>query len=103
MQLPGKWIEDLRPQTALAAAVARILGVRIGAVGTLLNDAARRKRCSVKLVHNVRVACRRLEAALRLFDPWIGAGDEEATRKLRRRVRGIRRAAGAVRDDDIHA
>lgn len=48
-------------------------------------------------VHDLRVACRRIETWLRL---WSRHGD---ARVVRRGVRGVRRAAGRVRDDEVVA
>ncbi len=105
MKIPGKWIDELCPQTAISAAAGRILKLRIGAVGALLPTKPGKAGCSAKAVHELRVAARRAEAALRLFRPWIeqGSGGDPVCAKMRRRLRDIRRAAGIMRDCDIHA
>ena len=48
-------------------------------------------------VHDLRVACRRIETWMRL---WSWRGD---ARTVRAAVRGVRRAVGAVRDDEVVA
>jgi CHAD domain-containing protein len=49
-------------------------------------------------VHRLRIASRRVDAALRLFEPLL---PPRRTERLRRRIRKVRRAAGAVRDVDV--
>ncbi|MEN6430112.1 MAG: CHAD domain-containing protein [Coriobacteriales bacterium] len=51
-----------------------------------------------KAVHDMRVASRRLREALRLFEPLY---DPHAIDAAYRRVRGITRALGPVRDSDV--
>ena len=52
----------------------------------------------VEGVHDMRVASRRLRAALRLFAPWIAPGD---LRRVKRSVRDVTRALGTVRELDV--
>ena len=52
----------------------------------------------VKAVHRLRTATRRVDAALRLFGPLL---PDRRRRRLRRKVRKIRRAAGLARDLDV--
>lgn len=49
-------------------------------------------------VHDLRVAIRRLQAALGAFDEFL---PKRRTRLVRKQLRGLLRAAGAVRDRDI--
>lgn len=51
-----------------------------------------------ELIHQLRVAIRRAEAALRVFAPLLPRG---RGRWLRRRLQRLRRAAGKVRDFDV--
>lgn len=75
---------------------AGCLGLLIGKVAfqagrCLRNDGADE-------VHDVRVAIRRLQQALRLFEGWLPEGQP---RKIRRRSKAVLKAAGQVRDLDI--
>jgi len=61
------------------------------------------KACAGKLeqpkaVHRLRIATRRADAGLRLFEPLL---PPRRTERLRRRIRKLRRAAGQVRDVDV--
>lgn len=63
----------------------------------------RLKKCAqdvqrVKAVHKLRTATRRVDAALRLFAPMLPDG---RCRRLRKKVRKVRRAAGTPRDLDV--
>jgi CHAD domain-containing protein len=49
-------------------------------------------------VHDMRVASRRLRAALRLFEPWLDTGGAKG---LARDVRRVTRALGSVREIDV--
>lgn len=51
-------------------------------------------------IKELRIACRRLEAALRLWKPFLATGEG---RRARRRLRALRRAFGPVREQDLHA
>jgi CHAD domain-containing protein len=57
-----------------------------------------RRKASVKGVHDLRVALRRLEEVTRLFGPLL---PERAVRRLRRRSRSIRWSLGPVRSADV--
>ena len=105
MKLPGKWIDGLTAGTAVTDGVRRILKIRIGAVSAIIDGMARDGGCGAKRVRDLRVAARRADAALRLFRPWIeeGSNGNPACRTLRKKLREIRRAAGVIRDCDIHA
>jgi CHAD domain-containing protein len=53
---------------------------------------------TARAVHDLRVASRRLQAALDLFDPFLPAGPR---RRLDRRARAMRRAFGTVRNAEV--
>jgi len=75
----------LRQSLALKAAIADCL-----------------KDPSIKPVHRLRSTTRRLEATLELLTLSTGAQLRSNSKPLRRDLRDIRRAAGAVRDLDVH-
>jgi CHAD domain-containing protein len=61
-----------------------------------------RSRASLGIdeVHDLRVALRRYNEALRLFEPWTGRRYSKA---LRRALKPLRKTAGEVRDLDVAA
>lgn len=59
-----------------------------------------RAALGVDEVHDLRVALRRYNEALRLFEPWTGRRYAKA---LRERMRPLRQTAGEVRDLDVAA
>lgn len=74
------------------------------AVRGILKKAASRLReaaggdLSPKALHELRIACRRAEAALRLCED---AADGRASRWLMRRLKSLRSACNDARDDDV--
>jgi CHAD domain-containing protein len=94
----GKWIGDLKPETPLADAARQVLSVRFEVVQELLPRAALEADADVEYVHQLRVGTRRADAALRIFTSCLPA---KVYRKGRRRLRIVRRAAGAARDWDV--
>jgi exopolyphosphatase/guanosine-5'-triphosphate,3'-diphosphate pyrophosphatase len=100
MKLPGKWVEGLASDTPVREAARRVLKLRVDGAETLLDEAARKGKKDAKAVHQARVGTRRAEAALALFAPWL---DAERVAPVAKALRKIRRAAGRVRDCDVHA
>ncbi len=52
----------------------------------------------IELVHDLRVACRRAEAAIQFFGPLLV---RKPTRRVRKLLRKVRRTAGKLRECDI--
>src|SRR5690349_7794695 len=94
----GKWITDLRADTPLPEAAQRVLAVRLEVVGHYLPRAVQEPDRDPEFVHQLRVGTRRADAALRIFRPCL---PRKVYKKARRRLRELRRAAGAVRDWDV--
>lgn len=94
----GKWISDLRPDTPLADAARHVLGVRLRVVLECLPRAALESDSDIEHVHQLRVGTRRADAAFRIF---AGCLPKKVRREGRRRLRQLRRAAGAARDWDV--
>jgi CHAD domain-containing protein len=94
----GKWIEDLRPDTLLPEAARHVLRVRLQVVGEYLPKAALNSEEDIEYVHQLRVATRRADAAVRIFEDCLPA---KAYRQARRHLRRLRRAAGGARDWDV--
>jgi CHAD domain-containing protein len=94
----GKWIEGLTADTPLEEAARKVLGVRLRLVAEWLPRAVDEAERDVEHVHQLRVSTRRADAALRIF---AGVLPRRAYREARRRLRTLRRAAGAARDWDV--
>lgn len=94
----GKWISDLKPDTPLAEAARHVLFVRLQVVRDYLPRAALEADKDIEYVHQLRVGTRRADAALRIFANCL---PKKSYRKARRRLKKLRRAAGAARDWDV--
>lgn len=94
----GKWISDLKPDTPLAEAARHVLFVRLQVVKDYLPRAALEADDDSEYVHQLRVGTRRADAALRIFADCL---PKKIHRKARRRLKKLRRAAGAARDWDV--
>src|SRR5437879_5070487 len=94
----GKWIKDLTAATPVADAARRVLTVRLEAVRDYLPLALHEPDKDPEYVHQLRVATRRARAALDIFAPCLPPKVHKAAKK---RLRRIRRAAGAARDWDV--
>jgi CHAD domain-containing protein len=94
----GKWISDLTPETPLAEAARHVLFVRLQVVKDYLPRAALEADHDIEYVHQLRVATRRADAALRIF---VDCLPKKTHGKARRRLKMLRRAAGAARDWDV--
>ncbi len=75
-----------------------VLEQRIGTVRRYARRVAERPGDDPEDVHQLRVATRRLSAAIAVFKPLI---ERDAARRLNRAARRLRCAAGATRDLDV--
>ncbi len=94
----GKWIIGLSPDMTLKTAAGHVLSTRLDVVLHWLPRAVHEAEQDAENVHQLRVATRRADAALRIFRPCLPG---KAYRNGRARLRTIRRAAGAARDWDV--
>jgi CHAD domain-containing protein len=94
----GKWISDLKPETSVEAAARHVLFVRLQAVKDYLPRAALEADDDIEYVHQLRVGTRRADAGLRIFADCLS---RKIYRKARRRLKKLRRSAGAARDWDV--
>jgi CHAD domain-containing protein len=94
----GKWISDLKPDTPVEAAARHVLFVRLQVVTDYLPLAALEADKDIEYVHQLRVATRRADAALRIFADCL---PKKYYRKARSRLKTIRRSAGTARDWDV--
>ncbi len=82
-----------RPRANASAAVGRVLQTAASRLAEAANG-----ELSVKSLHELRIACRRAEAALRLCQD---AADCRAVDWLKRRLTTLRGACNEARDDDV--
>jgi CHAD domain-containing protein len=94
----SKWINDLMATTPLADAGRRALTVRLEVVRDYLPLALHQSDKDPEHVHQLRVGTRRARAALDIFAPCLPPKVRNLAKK---RLRGIRRAAGEARDWDV--
>jgi CHAD domain-containing protein len=94
----GKWIDDLEADTPLADAARHVLTVRLEVVRDYLPKALHDADKDPEHVHQLRVGTRRAGAALQIFEACL---PEKEFKKAKKRLRQIRRAAGAARDWDV--
>ena len=94
----GKWITGLTADTPLPEAARHVLFVRLEVVRDHLPKVVDEADRDPEHVHQLRVAIRRADAALRLFEPCL---PRKAYKGARERLRHLRRAAGEARDWDV--
>src|SRR5437870_4891485 len=94
----GKWISGLSPSLPLEDSARLVLAARLDVVRHYLPLAIREPEKDVENVHHLRVSTRRAGAALRIFKDCLPGS---ARKRIRKRLRAIRRAAGAARDWDV--
>jgi CHAD domain-containing protein len=94
----AKWFPKLAPTTPLRTAARTVLAARAEGVEHFLRLVKQRPGRDPEHVHQLRVATRRLAAALSIFKLCL---DRQAHRRLRRAAKQLRRAAGAARDFDV--
>ncbi|MBL8850892.1 MAG: CHAD domain-containing protein [Planctomycetaceae bacterium] len=88
----------LHGQTPLSATARPVLQKRLRKVARRIAQCARAADLSPDDVHELRVAIRRCAAALDTFRPLLS---KRRSKRFRKRLKQIRKAAGEVRDLDI--
>src|SRR5437016_5278776 len=94
----GKWISGLTAEMPVAEAARRVFEVRLEPIDRALAQVRERPDGDPEDVHQLRVGTRRAVAALNIFEACLPG---KVYRKGRRRLRRLRRAAGAARDWDV--
>ena len=94
----GKWARGLTAATPLAEAARRVLTARLETVRDSLPPALHESDKDREHVHRLRVGTRRAQAALDIFEPCLPA---KVTKKAKKHLRRLRRAAGEARDWDV--
>ncbi len=93
-----KWITDFAPQDPPSEVARETLRVRLHDVWTFAPNAADKAKNDIEYVHQLRVAVRRADAALTIYEDL---SPRRRTRQLRKRLRRMRRTAGDARDLDV--
>jgi CHAD domain-containing protein len=94
----GKWISSLTATTPLEDAARRVLLIRLDVVRDYLPLALQRPEEDPEYVHQLRVGTRRVGSALDIFSPCL---PDRVYRAAKKRLRNLRRSAGAARDWDV--
>ena len=97
-QIMPKRMLDLNEMTSVKDAARRVLALRIEAVRDRIADALSPGEERLQHVHALRVASRRAEAAVDLFESYL---PRKVFKKVRRKLRLIRRVVGTARDWDV--
>ena len=97
VQIHGKWVTVAPADTATGEVASTVIAARLIAVQRYLPLAAYHAEEDVEHVHQLRVSCRRADAAIAAFGDWLGS----QKKTWRRRLKRIRRAAGPARDADV--
>lgn len=93
-----KWLTTATPDTPADSVARAALAERLLAVQHFLERSVGSPD-EPEAIHQLRVWTRRASAALKLFEPALPASRQRRMKKL---LRKLRRAAGAVRDCDLH-
>ena len=94
-----KWIENSAPDESVDEFARRAISARLESVWELLARAAD-EHPQPEHVHQLRVATRRAMAALRIFEALL---PRRRSRKMKKQLKRIRRAAGDARNLDVLA
>src|SRR5438105_1865201 len=94
----GKWIDGLTAAMPVTEAARLVFDVRLEPIRRSLGRVEKHPQENPEDVHQLRVGTRRAVAALKIFEDWLPG---KRYREARRRLRRLRRAAGAARDWDV--
>ena len=90
----SKWIEG-RPDDSARQIARRAIEGRLERMWHYLELAVRAPRDETENVHQLRVFSRRATAAMDIFAAWL---PRRRGQSMRKRLKSVRRAAGAARD-----
>jgi CHAD domain-containing protein len=93
-----KWISSLTPSTPVEDAARRVLMARLEFIRDYLPLAVHESAKDPEYVHQLRVGTRRGGAALDMFSVCL---PDKIYRGAKKRLRRLRRSAGAARDWDV--
>jgi CHAD domain-containing protein len=100
MIVRGKWIKNAEPGTTVSEVAGRSVRMRLEAVSHYLPLAANKADQDSEYVHQLRVATRRANAALRIYSDLL---PRKGVKAIAKELRRIRKAAGDARDLDVLA
>jgi CHAD domain-containing protein len=93
----GKWIRDIEAETPVPEAARRVLRKRLDVIKEHLDLVANGDQ-DPETVHQLRVSSRRTAAALEMFTDHL---PPKVHARAKKKLKKLRRAAGAVRDWDV--
>jgi CHAD domain-containing protein len=93
----NKWLNDIEPDDSVHRVARQAIRLRLAAVVCYLKAAGKKSRRE-EAIHQLRIWTRRSAAALRLFEPLV---PRSSGKKMKKRLRQIRAAAGEERDCDV--
>ncbi|MBX3415228.1 MAG: CHAD domain-containing protein [Pirellulales bacterium] len=94
----SKWIEGIAPDAPLSSAARTALEPRLRLVWYYLKRSARHADRDVEYVHQLRVCTRRAMATVAAFEAVL---PPKRSKRIKRSLQHIRRAAGEARDLDV--
>jgi CHAD domain-containing protein len=94
----GKWFSDVAANTPLADAARYVLRSRLEVVEKYLELLAKAETEDPEDIHQLRVSSRRAAAALDMFASCLPS---KVHSKAKKKLKRLRRAAGAARDWDV--
>ena len=94
----GNCVNGFRHKDPVWQVAAETIVMRLASVTHYLPLAAHQASDDLEYVHQLRVSTRRTVAALDLYDAFL---PKKQARRLRRKLKQIRRAAGNARDCDV--
>lgn len=95
----SRQVSQTGPEAPAHQAARHLLRSRLRSVSRLIADISAGRVKRPEYIHQLRVSIRRADAAINAFESCLGTS--EVTR-IRKRLRTIRKAAGAARDCDVH-
>jgi CHAD domain-containing protein len=93
-----KWLRGVSSEAPADEVARAALAERLLAVSHFLEKSIGSPD-EEEAIHQLRVWSRRATAALKLFEPGL---ERKQRRRMKKTLRKMRRAAGAVRDCDVH-
>lgn len=93
-----KWFSPRKSSKRPKKVAAEVISQRLSGVAHFLRASKSRGRAQVEAIHQLRVWCRRSEAALKLFKSLLV---KKKPKQLLAQLKELRRAAGPLRDRDV--
>lgn len=94
------WLSGLEPEMSIVEAAHLVLERRFAGVERMIDRVRGEEPVAERAVHKLRVSTRRAGAGLALFGDHLS---KERSRRVRRVLKRVRRAAGGARECDVFA